>query len=157
MAHAPYKSVHMHPIHTPLHARTYHSHTYIHVLRYPPYRSPEAALFTHYCILFVSQLCSAVHAHMFVIRVECMWPQFGGYVRIQRLPFVQSVAVVCTTPQTISKTSQTLRKYIHIPRHNTSLIRNNHQEWAGTKPRKNHKQGSGKAKYHRQTRRSSKT
>lgn len=67
------------------------------------------------------------------------------------------VAVVCTTPQTISKTSQTLRKYIHIPRHNTSLIRNNHQEWAGTKPRKNHKQGSGKAKYHRQTRRSSKT
>ena len=38
----------------------------------------------------LSQLCSSISAHMFVIRVECMWPQVGGYVRVRRLLFVRS-------------------------------------------------------------------
>ena len=72
----------MHASTTPIHLYTFSDIHHIAVLRLRP---------LHIIASCLSQLsCSGSSAHMFVIRFECMWPQFGGYVRIQRLPCVRS-------------------------------------------------------------------
>ena len=72
----------MHAPTTPIHIDTFLDVHHIAVLGLRP---------LHIIASCLSQLCcSGSSAHMFVIRVECTWPQVGGYVRVRRLLFVQS-------------------------------------------------------------------